>query len=361
MRPYSPSERDEVPFIQRPPKPLITSNIHLPKAPKTVYDLPGSLKPNSNKIPKLQWGPPKSQYGPPPKLAYGPPKQLVQQYGPPEPVIHEPPHPGITAPATPPDIKYDGWQPIPGLVSRPPSDIYGVPNQGGHDVNDLQISTGFLQENFKGNGAISDSYGAPLNTVTGSGGVVASFGEHHQQSQGGLDISVNNQEQHNHQNNINVGLFAIGVGGQDNSLSVATDTYGAPPISSYSPAGPYPAASYKTFSTAGFGSAFSSYNFGKEISLAPTGVGLIPPSGVYGATPNSQYGTPLFQPANQQFHGAGQKYHQPRKPVVFREAVPVGLIQSIGNIVNQKDASGIIDTIHLTALDLRIFHRQHQT
>ncbi|KAK9751808.1 hypothetical protein QE152_g4659 [Popillia japonica] len=446
-----------VPFIQRPPKPLITSNFHIPKGPKPVYGPPRFLKPNFNKIPKLQYGPPKPQYGPPPKLAYGPPKQVqiqtatvyippsggpllnpqisgailnpppiaptygppkiqpAQQYGPPEPVIHGPPHPGIPAPPTPPDIKYDGWQPIPGLVSRPPSDIYGVPNQGGHDVNDLQIipglvsrppsdiygvpnqgghdvndlqiSTGFilpppaaggdagvhslsLQENFKGNGAISDSYGAPLNTVTGSGGVVASSGEeHHQQSQGGLDILVNNQEQHNHQSNINVGLSAIGVGGQDNSLSViksvgyqlfpnyglgysgaypngATDTYGAPPINSYSQAGPYPAASYKTSSTAGFGSAFNSYNFGKEISLSPTGVGLIPPSGVYGATPNSQYGTPLFQPANQHFHGAGQKYHQPRKPVVFREPVPVGLIQSIGNIVNQKDASGIIDTIH---------------
>ncbi|GJQ68121.1 hypothetical protein Trydic_g10711 [Trypoxylus dichotomus] len=436
-----------LPLVQRPPKPLITNTFHFPKTPKPIYGPPRIIKPNFNKIPKLQYGPPKPQYGPPPKLTYGPPKQVqvqtttvyipqsggtlinpqisgsvlspppltqsygppqitvngpivqpAKQYGPPEPVVHGPPHPGIPAPPTPPDIKYDGWQPIPGLVSRPPSDTYGPPNQGGNEINDLQINTDFippppaeggagiqtlsLQDSYKGNGVVSDSYAAPLNTVTGSGGVVATSGEeHHQQSQGSLNIIENqlsnqHQEQHDHQSNLNLGLSAIGFGGQDNSLSViksvgyelfpsyalgytgtylngATDTYGAPPANSYSPTGPYPSASYKTnslastSSTGAFGStynAFNSHNFGKGISLSPTGVGLIPPSGLYGVTPSSQYGTPLFQPTNQHFHGP--KYHSPRRPVVFREPVPVGLIQSIGNAVSQKDASGIIDTVH---------------
>ncbi|KRT79117.1 hypothetical protein AMK59_8614 [Oryctes borbonicus] len=436
-----------LPLIQRPPKPLATTTFHFPKTPKPVYGPPRIIKPNFNKIPKLQYGPPKPQYGVPPKLTYGPPKQVqvqtttvyippsggalinpqvggavltpppltqnygppqiaingptvqsAQQYGLPEPIVHGPPHPGIPSPPTPPDIKYDGWQPIPGLVSRPPSDIYGPPNHGINEVNDLQVNTDFippppvgggagihslsLQESYKGNG-VSDSYGAPLNTVTGSGGVDATSGEeHHQQSQGSLNIIENqlhsqHQEQHDHKTNLNLGLSAIGIGGgQDNSLSViksvgyqlfpsyalgysgaylngVVDSYGAPPANSYSPTGPYPSASYKTnslastSSTGSFGSAyngFNSHSFGKEISLSPTGVGLIPPSGLYGVTPSSQYGTPLFQPTNQ--HSHPPKYHPPRRPVVFREPVPVGLIQSIGNAVIQKDATGIIDTIH---------------
>lgn len=405
-----------LPFVQRPlTKPLNSLSFHIPKTPKPIYGPPRIIKPNFNKIPKLQYGPPKPQYGPP-KLTYGPPKQVqiqtttlyvpptgvglnpppltqtygppninlnpindghviqpAKHYGPPEPVVHGPPHPGIPAPPTPPDIKYDGWQPIPGLVSRPPSDSYGVPNQASHDVNDLQINTDFipppirgdagihslsLQESYKGNGVLSDSYGAPLNTVTGSGGVVASSAEeHHQQNH--VSIDNHQQEHHDHQSNLNLGLPAIEFGGQDNSLSVIKsvgyqlfpnyalgytgaylngqgDSYVAPPASSYSPNGPYPAASYKSNA---FGSSFNSNSVGKGLNLSPTGVGLIPPSGLYGIAPSSQYGTPLFQPSH-------QKLHPPRRPIVFREPVPVGLIQSIGHGVSQKDASGIIDTVH---------------
>ncbi|XP_015511311.2 trithorax group protein osa [Neodiprion lecontei] len=99
-----------------------------------------------------QYGPPKSGHGPPIPISvetYGPPKKEVSisfnsgppqdNYGPPPPPppsvqiplrqAHPPqqqygPPPGVPAPPTPPDIKYDGWQPIAGLV--------GTPSEGGH-------------------------------------------------------------------------------------------------------------------------------------------------------------------------------------------------------------------------------------
>lgn len=403
-------------FLQRPPKPISSPAFY--KTPKPVYGPPRLFKPIFNKIPKIQYGPPKIL----PKPTYGPPKQvqiqtttvyipptggavltppisgpvlnpppiiqtygvpninfnvvndggLVQpakQYGPPEPVPHGPP-PGVASPPTPPEIKYDGWQPIPGLVSKAPSDLYGVPNDNlaGHGGNyELQVNSDLipppaagvhslsLQESYKGN-SLSDSYAAPLNTVTGSGGVIATSGEeHHQQSGGSLNIE-------NHQTNVNLGLSAIGLGGgQDLSVIKSVDyelypnyalgygnsysngqldTYASPPLNSYSPNGPYPAAqSFKSNTLSQTFGAFNSNSFGKEVSLSTTGAGLIPPSGVYGVMPSTQYGTPLFQTAN-------LKLNPPKRPVVFREPVPVGLIQSIGNIVAQKDASGIIDAVH---------------
>ncbi|KAL7299619.1 hypothetical protein TKK_0007381 [Trichogramma kaykai] len=152
---------------QRPPKPQYGP-------PKPQYG-PPSRPPRP---PKPQYGPPKPQYGPP-KPEYGPPKVsspapqydvpvkiplTVETYGPPtkqstidfQPKPHDtygpppqqsqpslpqqqygapnndlygpppPPPPGVAAPPTPPEIKYDGWQPIAGQAQRP-SDSYGPP------------------------------------------------------------------------------------------------------------------------------------------------------------------------------------------------------------------------------------------
>ncbi|XP_060537297.1 uncharacterized protein LOC132708757 [Cylas formicarius] len=175
---------------------------------------------------------------------YGVPSASVA-YGPPQPSPNpRPPHPGAPAPPTPPDIKYDGWQPIPGLVSkRPIDDVHHVTGEGAY--NDLSPPP--LQHNHLGDtygappislgisGAtsggykqgISDSYGAPLNTVTGSGGIVASSG--------------------------------VEVHGKHIAQSAKSEAYSGDSI------------------------------------------GLVPPSGVYGAPPSGQHGTQLYSNA----HGFG--------------------------------------------------------
>lgn len=124
-------------------------------------------------------------YGPPQKLAvqftsqpsdnYGLPLQLhsssVQHsapaadlYGPPPPV----PPPGVPAPPTPPDIKYDGWQPIAGLASNNHgqlSDNYGQPlteqkNIGGS----LSLQVAQATSNVGNPNVPNDSYGTPIHS-----------------------------------------------------------------------------------------------------------------------------------------------------------------------------------------------------
>lgn len=315
-------------------------------------------------------------YGPP-NINYGSPQISLPQphYGPPEPIPHGPPHPGAPAPPTPPDIKYDGWQPMPGLVSRPPSDSYGVPDkEKQHNIGDLHFNSDFtpppvgshnsissssivLQSSAQSlsntYGAPSDSYGAPLNAVTGSGGVISSSGDSH----------------HN-DHSLSVGLSAVGLGHSDqNHLSVtksigyelfphanngggshSSDSYSSPPLSSYSPNGPYAAAhSYKnngllsSYSSAGSSSLFNSQNH--DLSLSTTGIGLIPPSGVYGVPPSGRYGTPLIsKPNGNNNYLNALKINPPKHPVVFREPVPPGLIQSIGQNTAHKDLHNIIET-----------------
>lgn len=390
-----------------PPKPYYASY----KSPKPIYGPPHKLnnkpyfglsKPlfNANKpsnaygppngyynIPKDNFGPPKDFYGPP-KQNYGPPKPIISvpsvpvlpalpalppsppiQYGPPEPIPHGPPHPGAPAPPTPPDIKYDGWQPIPGLVSRPPSDSYGVPKDQSAGLNDLQQNINFLPpiegilgDSLKGEG-LSDSYGAPLNAVTGSGGIISSSGDTLRGNGGtrnelsvvkslGFDLSP----PHNGGGNLNINNNFIG------------DSYSAPPLNSYSSNGPYAAAhSYKnndvlllpslenfasslansfdtTLQSNQFGNNFGN-QFGNQFNNQfSSGIGLIPPSGLYGVPPNGKYGTPLIHPPNK--YGPPINFKPPKHPVIFRDPVPTGLIQSIGKAVAQKDAHGIIDNIH---------------
>ncbi|XP_017768439.1 PREDICTED: uncharacterized protein LOC108556737 [Nicrophorus vespilloides] len=309
------------------------------------------------------------------KEVYGPPKT---NYGPPEPIPHGPPHPGIPAPPTPPEIKYDGWQPIPGLISKPPTKQYGPPtssyevlNQGNSELhlhNDVippplttshGVSSLSLGSSYGSSAGISDSYGAPLNTVTGSGGIVSSSGDAH----------IQNQDQ----NTISLGLSAAGLGGShENHLSLiksigyeifphgghikggsqihSGDSYSAPPLNSFSGNGPYAAShSYHNHGLSSASSSSSSSSFGsnfqtgfdKGLSLSSSGIGLIPPSGVYGVPPAGSYGTPLI---NHKLNALD--LNPPKRPVVFREPVPNGLLQSIGHSVAQKDVAGIIESSH---------------
>lgn len=342
--------------LQRPPKPFVPFNSFKP--PKPIYGPPRPFKINSGQkfpkpffAPKPSYGPPKPVYGPPkplygpptfsgpPKGNYGPPKfgpvKIIQSqpssnYGPPEPIPHGPPHPGIPAPPTPPDIKYDGWRPIPGVVSKPPSDTYGVPNGGQQISGDLHLNNDFVPPPISAGGTEGlqhlpqDSYDAPVAPLHVPG----------------LTFHADPS--------LSLGLAAAGIDGNihDQSLSVIKsvgyeiyptgqtylppsggDSYIAPPASAFAADGPYAAA--------------------HDIQLAPplpSAIGLIPPSGVYGVPPSGQYGTPLLTHSNIHSHPLNAlDINPPKRPVVFREPVPPGLIQSIGNQVAHKDAHGVIE------------------
>ena len=426
-------------IIQGIPKPI--GPPHFQRI-KPLYGVP---KPQFQKQIKPFYGPPKSKYGPP-KLIYGPPKyvhipintiqvppvdvsilnppplknifgppinleisnditKLLPQYGPPEPIPHGPP-PGVPAPPTPPDIKYDGWQPILGLVANSPSDAYNVAHKEQHYDADIQIENDLtpppaggvgvgihslsLQDSYRGSEVVKDSYGAPLNIVTGTGGIISSSGEAHiRQHQQSHNVNQHHQHQEHHQQHhqeqhqqnhlhdyshgqhqqqvdLNAELSALGL--QGDALSVVKsvgfqiypqnnigsihdehrDSYSAPPLNSYDVNGPYAAAhSYHgngVHSSLGGSALFSfeSNNRGKHV--ASNGIGLIPPNGLYGVAPSSQYGTPLFQPTRHNFNDF--KISQPHHPVIFREPVPQGFIESIGHSVQQNDNLGIIKISH---------------
>ncbi|XP_001809624.1 uncharacterized protein LOC100142093 [Tribolium castaneum] len=345
------------------------------------------------KLPKPNYGPPKSVYGPPKQPLFVPQKTNFKQqsvtivtvpsnnygvpnlghgqdafisppaaighghYGPPDPVPHAPP-PGVPAPPTPPDIKYDGWQPIPGLVSRPP-DTYGAPEVEHHGTADLQVNTDFIPPPVDdGHGSaslglgysppsqgISDSYGAPLNSVTGSGAVVSSSGDAHHDDES-LSLGLSAAGIHSGQSHLSV-IKSIGYEIFPNTgggLSHTGDTYSSPPLDSYSLDGPYAAAqAHKS-------NGLSSFSFGGSIKSHGLrgGHGLIPPSGLYGAPPSSHYGTPLLAKPTQQYGPPlnALKINPPKHPVIFREPVPQGLIQSIGQHTAHKDAHGIIESTH---------------
>ncbi|KAJ8923482.1 hypothetical protein NQ315_010060 [Exocentrus adspersus] len=302
-----------------------------------------------------------TEYGSPGGDVLGSPKL---QYGPPQPSPHpKPPHPGVPAPPTPPDIKYDGWQPIPGLVSRVPASSYGVPLTGhAEETGDVGFNKDLLPPpldhdspgygsialgNAYNNKPVSDSYGAPLNTVTGSGGIVSSSGEevHGQHLSHSQAIDVDIGQDINAVKSIGIEIYPSGsgsIGGHGHNLNVQ-DTYGAPPQNSYSSGGPYAAShSYNNNpgnigSSLGFGS-FNTFNshgsFNSHKSHGYKGIGagrgLIPPSGLYGVPPSGSYGTPLYSNVP---HGPSLnalKINPPRHPVVHREPVPPGIFDSIG-------------------------------
>ncbi|XP_068974610.1 uncharacterized protein [Bombus flavifrons] len=113
---------------------------------------------------------PNDNYGlpPPPSLSVVP----EAQYGPPAGDLYRPPPPipppGVPAPPTPPDIKYDGWQPIAGLTNQhgQPANTYGPPSDehrilDGHSVGvHIGQSTSNVIENPN---VPNDSYGVPIH------------------------------------------------------------------------------------------------------------------------------------------------------------------------------------------------------
>ncbi|KOX76155.1 hypothetical protein WN51_11895, partial [Melipona quadrifasciata] len=108
---------------------------------------------------------PSDNYGPPPPPSFGVVPE--SQYGPPAGDLHRPPvpPPGVPAPPTPPDIKYDGWQPIAGLANQP-TNIYGPPSEEHKIIDGSSLG---LQLPQSANNVIenpnvpSDSYGVPIH------------------------------------------------------------------------------------------------------------------------------------------------------------------------------------------------------
>ncbi|KAG5893642.1 hypothetical protein JTB14_015080 [Gonioctena quinquepunctata] len=325
-----------------------------------------------------------TQYGVPDGDILGPPKP---HYGPPQPSPHpKPPHPGAPAPPTPPDIKYDGWQPIPGLVSRVPTDSYGVPPSGNHIEGDHGYEKDFVPppvgahaehqisvHESVGNLALDnsyippqpgahDSYRAPLNTVTGSGAIVSTSGE---ESHSKHQHEHDHGSEHNNHQQVSIastsglgqdiqavksigyeitsggsGSITSGHGQSSGGYTQLLDTYGSPPSNSYSNSGPYAASLSQNNGGSSFGSSFGlsadthsthdSFNSfkshkHKDLSLSNTGIGLVPPSGVYGVPPSGQYGTPLYTgPSLNSF-----RINPPKYPVHHREPIPAGVFDSI--------------------------------
>ncbi|XP_076751499.1 uncharacterized protein LOC143423803 [Xylocopa sonorina] len=109
------------------------------------------------------YGPP-----PPPVLAITP----ESQYGPPAGELYRPPQPipppGVPAPPTPPDIKYDGWQPIAGLSNQhgqlssnyePPLEEHKI-LQNSHATLHIGQSASTAADNSN---VPNDSYGVPIH------------------------------------------------------------------------------------------------------------------------------------------------------------------------------------------------------
>ncbi|OAD54061.1 hypothetical protein WN48_08394 [Eufriesea mexicana] len=103
------------------------------------------------------------QYGPPADDLFRPPPQVPPQVHPPVPP------PGVPAPPTPPDIKYDGWQPIAGLSNQhgPPTNSYGLPPdehkvlEGPSVGHHIGHSANHVVENPN---VPNDSYGVPIHS-----------------------------------------------------------------------------------------------------------------------------------------------------------------------------------------------------
>ncbi|XP_011505687.1 PREDICTED: probable cyclin-dependent serine/threonine-protein kinase DDB_G0292550 [Ceratosolen solmsi marchali] len=206
-----------------PPKPNYGSPLSSFRPPKPEYGLPSKFNiPTMSQytLPSSNSGRPSwdngvsiplsiEAYGPPTKEPFAPfVSKLQDNYAPPPliqalpqqqysvPVNNEiynpppPPSSGIPAPPTPPDIKYDGWQPIAGLTSssdqqQPVSDNYNLPlpsnNYQSSDAfapptnayelpvgdqgsgSDFSLSNGHPAPILSTSNVPSDSYGTPLN------------------------------------------------------------------------------------------------------------------------------------------------------------------------------------------------------
>ncbi|XP_023718305.1 proline-rich extensin-like protein EPR1 [Cryptotermes secundus] len=344
-----------------PPKPIYGP------PPKPVYGPPP--KPVYGPPPKPVYGPPpKPEYGPPPipKPVYRPPSRPSSAYGaPPAPSGSYGPPPGVGAPPTPPEIKYDGWQPIPGLVSKIPSDSYGPPPSGGappgpplsppSGLNGAPPSDEYGPPPPPSNsygapsgGLPSDEYGPPPAPVrlppprppsTSYGTPSDVYGP---PSFGGLSPPPSSS------------YGAPSGGGSVGQSLIPSGDYGAPPVGDLGPPAD-PGSSYGVPSSVGGSPHSPSDQYGAPPS-APSGAYIPPeqplitpssqpPSNEYGAPPASNVAVEITKSQGFELTVPGiSSTHtniMPKEPVKFREPVPAGLLTSIGETVANNNAFGI--------------------
>ncbi|CAH2083267.1 unnamed protein product [Euphydryas editha] len=323
-------------------------NLPAPIYGTPINSLPVNLKPNFP-IRADTYGPPGHPLGP-----IGPNDQLVVQdfenighYGPPQPDPNpRPPHPGIPAPPTPPHVLYDGWKPIPGM-SKPlfnnVENIHTIQTiqNSGHHIGHIETLDQYgppppppsIQEvtiNFDGNSLPDVNKEAHFSGAQISSG----YSTVHQDALANIDLNaiVGGDSNHIDQSKtVFEAHYTENSGPQSDVTFIQNvperipDTYGAPPFDSLSN-GPYPPSHRQQGAK-----------------------GLIPPSGIYGVPPGSQYGAPPKPlPPNLPIpygsvSGGGHAIHgnKPRHPIKFRDPVPEGLIQEIGQISHHKDSHGI--------------------
>lgn len=319
---------------------------------QSSVSLPVDLKPNFP-IPADTYGPPGHVLGP-----IGSAAQVVvegvshvEHYGPPQPDPNpRPPHPGIPAPPTPPHVLYDGWKPIPG-VSKPIghlenvniNDQYALPPPP-PPVEEIHINLDQTPPHEETHHQFINVHGQTVPSVSqhqhfSNAQITTGYSSVHQDALANLDLNAivggdsNNIDQaktvfeahytenHNPQADLSFIQSSIPAGRP-------ADTYGAPPPDSFSANGPYPA------------------------SLRQQGAkGLVPPSGIYGVPPGSQYGAPPKPPPAHlpipygSVSGGGHSIHtggnSPRQPIKFRDPVPNGLLQHVGQTTHGKDHHGI--------------------
>ncbi|XP_014256025.1 extensin-like [Cimex lectularius] len=377
--------------VYGPPKHSFTppKQFYGPPKPKPVY---GPPKHHSSGPPKSTYGPPKHNLSPP-KPVYGPPKIT---YGPPSGsygVPHAPP--GVPSPPTPPEITYDGWQPIPGLSPHPdgncPPDSghhHHHSDGGGYDGPPPPLTGGHVSQDYgppqNAGGHPSDTYGPPTNNGLGVDLSAPSVNqspfsfEGGHGSHGGHDLNQNFEPPPPLS-----GTYGPPSGSYGPPSSGPQDSYGPPP----SPSGSYgPPSGHDQSSLlppAGSYGPPPSNNYGPP---PPPGgsYGPPPPGGSYGPPPSDSYGPPSnsFASPPSQSYGVPQNHAdtgnfgfpiasccgtpppevghqhkppplglaygvpsgkqiegpnlQPKVPVKFREPVPKGLIEAIGESVEFK-------------------------
>lgn len=299
---------------------------------------------------------------------YGAPPAPSDSYGPP---------PGVGAPPTPPEIKYDGWQPIPGLVSKPPSDSYGPPPSGDAAPGPPREEYGPPPPPPSGSyGAPpNDEYGPPPSSSYGAPSGGPSSGEYgpppppgrHPQLQPpstsyGAPSSSYGPPSFGGPQALPSSSYSPPSGGGSAGHHIApSGDYAAPPVGNLGP--PPPPSSNYGAPPIGIGSSQPpSDQYGAPPS-APNGHHNAPeqPSGQYGAPsigqyappPSKEYGAP--PPSNVEVvitkspgfelsvPGITSTHTKimPKEPVKFRDPVPVGLITSIGESVANNNAFGI--------------------
>lgn len=299
-------------------------NLPAPIYGTPLISSPGDVKPNFPIISDT-YGTPGQVIGTP----IGPNDQVVfenlggiSHYGPPQPDPNpKPPHPGIPAPPTPPHVLYDGWRPIPG-VSFPLNSNDDHEAHQDLSINFDQSLPSFDQQKQFSSAQITTGYANVHQDVLSNIDLNAIVGG----DSNGIDQSKTVFEAHytENQNHRPQGDLSV----VQHNVEKPFDTYGPPPLDSFSSSGSY------------------------SSSLRQQGAkGLASSSGFYGVTVGNQYSAP-----NRHHHNLPLSYGQhtggghsglssPPKPIKFRDSVPEGLFENIGQLTQHKDTH-VIDHIH---------------